>query len=216
MFKFRMDSPFIQIGTKIANMLILNLYFIVGCLPILTIGASVTALFTVCLDMVQDKEDPKITRTFWKAWVRNLGHGILFTLIFGVVLYAIWMNLQLFNKLPDNPLIFLILGILAILLLFVHMFYAFALDARYDNTLLMMLVNSRKICIRYFMKTLMLAGILAVQIMMFYFTNQFFTTIGLFIAPVLMAYTMSQVLVPILENIEVDRYATDGFSISGV
>lgn len=38
--KYRIDSPFVTIGIKIANLLILNFYWLLGCLPLVTIGLS--------------------------------------------------------------------------------------------------------------------------------------------------------------------------------
>lgn len=49
--KLRIDSPIITTGIKLSNLLILNLYWVIGCLPIITIGASTIAAFTVTLKM---------------------------------------------------------------------------------------------------------------------------------------------------------------------
>ena len=49
--KFRIDSPFIQMGIKITNLLILNFFWVIGCIPIITIGTSTIAAFTVTLKM---------------------------------------------------------------------------------------------------------------------------------------------------------------------
>ena len=54
--KLRVDSPIIQAGIKLTNLLILNLYWVIGCLPLVTIGASTTAAFSVTLKMTEDGE----------------------------------------------------------------------------------------------------------------------------------------------------------------
>ena len=86
--RMRMDSPFITAGIKVTNLLLLNLYWLLGCLPIITIGASTIAAFTVTLQMTEDREDPGVTKQFWKAYAANLKHGILLTLIM-----SCWMAL---------------------------------------------------------------------------------------------------------------------------
>jgi uncharacterized membrane protein YesL len=53
---FHPDSKFIAILSKITDMIILNLLFIFSCIPIFTIGASVTALFTVTLKLAIEEE----------------------------------------------------------------------------------------------------------------------------------------------------------------
>jgi len=53
---FHPDSKFIGILSKIADMMLLNLLFIFTCIPIFTIGASITALFTVTLKYAKEEE----------------------------------------------------------------------------------------------------------------------------------------------------------------
>ena len=60
--KLRVDSPVIQAGIKLTNLLILNLYWVIGCLPVLTIGASTAAAFTVTLKMTEDREGTERNR----------------------------------------------------------------------------------------------------------------------------------------------------------
>lgn len=208
-----MDSKFVRIGTKIADLLLLNLYWIVGCLPIATIGTSTIAAFTVTQKMVEDAEDTSITRQFWAAFGKNLRHGIPLTLIAGAVLYSVWLDWQMFNKLPGNPVAFLLLGILATVLLLLHFLYVFPLEARYENRLSAALANSRKICIRFFLRTLSLVGILAIQGFLFTL-NALMLYVGLFCAPILAIYTTSQLVLPIFRILEGDSTAHDGFRIT--
>ena len=97
--KLRVDSPVIQAGIKVTNLLILNLYWILGCVPLVTIGTSTIAAYTVCERLAEDREGVSMTRQFWGAYKANLGHGIALTLIFAAAGYAAWMNWQLFDKL---------------------------------------------------------------------------------------------------------------------
>lgn len=53
---FHPDSKFIGVLSKIADMIILNLLFIFTCIPIFTIGASITALYTVTLKLAKEEE----------------------------------------------------------------------------------------------------------------------------------------------------------------
>ncbi len=43
----RMDSPVLAAGMRITDLLILNLYWLIGCLPLVTIGVSTIAAYTV-------------------------------------------------------------------------------------------------------------------------------------------------------------------------
>lgn len=213
--KLRVDSPIITTGIKISNLLILNLYWVIGCLPIVTIGTSTIAAFTVTLKMSEDREGPGMTAQFWSAYIHNLKHGIPLTLLFAAAVYSVWLDFQLFDKLENNPIGFLILAIVVIALLAVHYLYVFALEARYENRLLASLSNSRKICVRFFVRTLGLAGILFLQFLLFTRVAPVLTYIGVFCAPILMIYTTSQIAMPIFRKLETDSTAHDGFSITG-
>ena len=212
--KFRIDSPFVTVGMKIANLLILNFYWLLGCLPVITIGASTIAAFSVTLKMVEDCEGVSMTGQFWSAYFQNLKHGIPLTLIGGIVLYSVWIDWQMFEKLDGNPVGFLLLAIVAAALLLAHYLYIFPLEARYENKLSVALVNSRRICIRFFLRTLSLAGILLVQAFLFNL-NAVMMYIGVFCAPILAIYTTSQIVMPIFHKIESDSKASDGFAVTG-
>ncbi len=212
--KLTVDSPFIQAGIKATNLLIVNFWLVVGCLPVVTAGASVTAAFTVLLKMSEDREDTGITRAFWRAWAANLKHGVASTVILAACGYSVWMSWQLFEKLPDNPVGFLILAFLVAILAFMHFVYVFPLEARYENSLVQQMRNSRLICIRFFGKTMLLMGILGVQVLLFGFTAPVLTYAGLFFAPALAVYTASQVAMPIFRSLEGDSKASDGITVS--
>ncbi|MCI1664982.1 MAG: YesL family protein [Atopobiaceae bacterium] len=211
----KVDSPFIQAGIKLTNLLILNLFWILGCLPIVTIGASTIAAFTVCLKISEDRESLSMTKQFWQAYVANLKHGILLTLILAAGVYAVWMNFQLFDKLSDNPVGFLILAILMVVLLVSHFLYVFALEARYENTLRQSLINARMLFVRFFPRTLGLLGILLIQYLLFFQTSSVLIYVGVFCAPILTIYTVSQVSMPIFRRLEDDSCDTDALNITG-
>lgn len=210
--KLQMDSPFVQAGIKMTNLLIVNLCWVLGSLPLVTVGASTIAANTVLLRMVENREDVGIFRAFWRAWVQNLGHGVVLTLLLGAAAYSTWMSWQLFEKLPDNPLGFLILAIVIIFLAIVHFVYVFSLEARYKNTIVRALQNSRMICMKYYLKTLGLIGILAVQAAFFLLVSPVITYVGIFVWPALAMYTTCQIALPVFRELEGNAYADDGFS----
>lgn len=213
--KLQIDSPIITTGIKLTNLLILNFYWLLGCLPLVTIGTSTIAAFTVTLKMVEDREEPGMTVQFWSAYIHNLKHGIPLPLILAAAVYSIWLDFQMFNKLENNPMGFLILGLVVIFLLLAHYLYVFPLEARYENKLLTALSNSRKICIRFFVRTLGLVGILVIQVLLFTQVAPVITYIGIFCGPILMIYTTSQIIMPIFRKLDQDNTAHDGFHVGG-
>lgn len=212
--KLRVDSPIIQAGIKITNLLILNLFWVIGCIPIVTIGASTIAAFTVTLKMAEDREESGVTAAFWSAYIKNLKHGIPLTLIFLVGIYSVWMDWQLFDKLEGNPIAFLIMAMLIVMLLAIHFLYIFPLEARYQNSLLTALNNARNIFIRYIGRSLGLVGILFLQFLLFTQVNIVLIFAGFFCMPILMIYTASQVAMPIFHKVEQTGGAPEAFEIT--
>ncbi len=211
--KINIESPWIQAGIKITNILILNFWFVIGCIPVLTIGTSIIAASSVCLKLVEDREESTITASFWKAWKANLGVGILYTAAGLALLWVIWMNWQIFDRFTSAPIVCLLAAILGGVLMVMHFLYAFLLEARYENKPFAAMLNSRKICVRFFVRTLGLAGALFVQYLLFYQTSALLSYIGLFCAPILMIYTICKVGMPILHQLEKDTMAHDGFAV---
>lgn len=65
------DSWIMRILTRIFDLIILNLLFIICSLPVITIGTSLSALYSVTLKMVRNEEG-YIVRGFFKAYKENL------------------------------------------------------------------------------------------------------------------------------------------------
>ena len=76
---FSPDSKFAQVMTSFGEMMILNICYIIGCLPLVTIGAANVAMYTVLGRRLRDG-DRSILIPFFKAWWRNLIPGSLFWL----------------------------------------------------------------------------------------------------------------------------------------
>lgn len=165
--KLRVDSPIIQTGIRLVDLLILNVMWAVGCIPVVTAGASTIAAFTVTLKMAEKRESSGVLAAFWTAYGKNLKHGVPLTLIFAVVVYGIWLDWQLFRNLEGNTAGFLIVALLAGFFLLIHYIYVFPLEARYANTIWRSLANSRRIFMRFFVRTLGLIGILVIQVLIF-------------------------------------------------
>ena len=53
---FGIDSKFYEVVSKIADLVVVNLLFVLCSLPIITIGASTTALYGVTKKMAENRE----------------------------------------------------------------------------------------------------------------------------------------------------------------
>ena len=114
----------------------LNILWLICCLPIVTIGASTTALFYVTLKMAEDRDDG-LTGMFFRAfrqnflpatklWLVLLGAGA-FLAMDGYIVWHIWSQ-SIFWTLVAALLI------VAAIVYAVVLLYAFPLLARFENT----------------------------------------------------------------------------------
>ena len=70
MKKFKIDNRFFSAMDKIGDLVILNFLWLVCSAPVITIGASTTAMCAVAMQMAAG-DDPVIGRAFFKAFKEN-------------------------------------------------------------------------------------------------------------------------------------------------
>ena len=94
---FNPDNPVMEFIAKIFDLVILNLIFIFSCVPIITIGASTSALSYVTLKMVRG-EDPYIWRNFWKSFRQNFKQGTLVWIFSILIFIFLGMDFYIINS----------------------------------------------------------------------------------------------------------------------
>ena len=124
------------------DLFVLNVYFTITSLPIITIGASLTALYTVTYKMVDDHED-SIHKAYLKAWKENFKQSTIMWLI--DLLYIGMMVIEyiyvLRNENQLSKVLFILVGTQFFFLAFAYPLQ-FPLLARYDNTTSRTILNS--------------------------------------------------------------------------
>ena len=136
------DNPIMRGMGRLADFIILNLLWVVCSIPIITIGASTTALNTVMLKLVKNEEG-YIAKGFLKAFKENFKQSTIMWIIFLLISIVFVVDFVSIKLMSDE-----IGGILQILFLFMGallaawMVYAFALQARFVNTVKNTLKNA--------------------------------------------------------------------------
>ena len=106
---FKTQNPVMEFIAKIFDLVILNLIFIFSCVPIITIGASTSALSYVTLKMVRG-EDPYIWRNFWKSFRQNFKQGTLVWIFSILIFIFLGMDFYIINS--QNTSLFAVVRIL--------------------------------------------------------------------------------------------------------
>lgn len=124
----------ISVLSKIIDFLVLNFLFVITSLPVITIGASVTALYSVTLKMARNEES-YIARSYFRAFKRNFKASALPFLLFIFAFSIIGMNIAISYQIPG--IFFMILRAVStifLVCLFVCAKYYFPILARFDFT----------------------------------------------------------------------------------
>ena len=91
---FDIDGPVVQFLSKVADLMWLNILTIVCCIPVITIGASLTALNYMALKIVRN-EETYITKGFFKAFKENFKQSTVIWLIFMVLFSVIYVDYRI-------------------------------------------------------------------------------------------------------------------------
>lgn len=128
---FDLDGPVYRAGTEVADVLILTFYWIICSLPIITVGASTTAVFYVYGKKVRG-EDAYITKDFFKSFKENFVASIPVTIGIGFL----WLSCALYRMILMNygktpSFIFTGLALFLILEACIMTIYVFAILSRF-------------------------------------------------------------------------------------
>ena len=91
---FSMDSPFFSFMSRLADIVLLNLLYIICCLPVFTIGAATSALYYQVMKMSKNEES-YVFRGFFKAFRENFKKATpawLILLGIAVFLYLVFVS----------------------------------------------------------------------------------------------------------------------------
>jgi uncharacterized membrane protein YesL len=157
----------------------------------------------VTLKIVENNEG-HVVRQFIKAFRENWRQGIPLGMISIIAAYCAYLNFEMFNKLEDNPTLFLIAGIIIIFVGLIHITFAFPLCARYKNSLWQTLNNAKEIAFKFYFRTIILWIVVAGLTVVFMF-NEKMMFIGLLVGPVSIFLVVSAFAIRMFRCIEKDQ-----------
>jgi len=200
---FSLDSKFMRFVDQLVDVVLLNLLWLVCCLPIITIGASTVAAYRVSMRML-DSEEGYIAKSFFKAFRANFVQGTMLWLLNAAAMYALYLDWQIILKSANPSIILILVSILSTVFIFCVFIYSYPLTSRYENTLKRILENSLIISVRYFVKTLILILVLALEVCLFMW-NRPMQIIGALVGPMILIYTVSGISKRIFQKIDSDN-----------
>lgn len=139
---FNLDNWIMRFFSRIFDIVILNFTFIICCIPIITIGASLTAMYSITLKIVRNEES-HIIRGFLKAFKQNFRQGTIIGMLAIIITLFITVDLRIIGIIGDDRLkVMQVLCYIVAIWGYIIFLYAFPLLAKFKNTIKEVFKNS--------------------------------------------------------------------------
>ena len=151
------DGKFVKVLNRIADLVGLNLLAILFCIPIITIGASITAVYG-CIFRIQEKREGYLTKDFWKLFKECFRSSTIIYLVGVAVVAMLYLDYQIFGT--DSRLDILQVLVVAGGIVVAEIFtYAFPMESYFENSLKATVKNALLLGISNIPYTLLMLGI---------------------------------------------------------
>lgn len=132
---FNLDSPLMAFLSKVADLMILNLLTLLLCIPIITAGDAITALYYMTIKMVRG-EECYIVRGYFKSFKENFKQATIIWILAVLLFLVLWGDFWIINNsgISFGRVMTVLLIIVSIIYLFT-MLYVFPVLSRFVNTI---------------------------------------------------------------------------------
>lgn len=181
---FSYDSKFAQVMSFVADLLILNVLFLLCCLPIVTIGAAQAGLYTA----VRRLEDPTDGRSCYKAFFEGFKNGFLritVTHIIFLVLIAVafWSMVIAFQAKDTGLLVHWAVPCVVLVILMILQALSTVFHSQFDCTAFNLIRNSLMLLVTHPLRSILVAALSWAPALLFYLVPDWFLKLGaLFVA----------------------------------
>ena len=204
---FNTDNPFFSFFGKLADAVVLHFLWLLCCLPVFTIGPATIALYYVLMKEIRN-EGKQYYRMYFRAFKENFRQGILLGIIFVVVAAILVFTTFLYRNLYQefgiafmDGMSYITIGLLVVwIMLFT---YAFALFARFNNTVPKTLLNALLLMIRYIGWTFVMAVLFVTFYLLIIFLSRYLFILiipGYGFIALVNSYILHRILEPFAEK----------------
>ena len=169
---FDLESPFMQTMGKVADLMWLNILTLICCVPIVTVGAAMTALHYSALKIARN-EECYITKDYFKSFKENFKQGTVIWLIQLFIFLVLVGDFYIIEKAEVDlgSKMQLLLMVVAIVVLYTSMFI-YPVLAKFENSVLQTIKNAFFIGVLQFPKTILMMFLAVAPFALFIFFEQ--------------------------------------------
>lgn len=200
---FDLDNVFFRFMEKAVDIIILNFLWTIFSLPIITIGASTTALYYV-VEKLAKNEEGYLVKEFWYGFKNNLKKATIMWSIMLIVIGVILSDIYFFSRI-NSKLGIIGSGIFTLILIIFLLIalYIFPLVAKYENNIKSTFINAFILAFGNLFTSISLLMIIGFLLYGFYVSVSFMTI--LIISGVgIYGYLSSRIVSIILEKLSVN------------
>lgn len=177
---FKYDGLYSRTISLVVDLFLMNILFVILCLPIVTIGPNITALFRVMFNLI-DKKGSSIVVTYFKTFKNSFKQSLGLFLISVISLIIVIGDLYYFNVFLDiNSILINGLFIFVLFLVMNISIYSYTQISFFDNKLLYVLKNSLLLSISNLKNTLLISLVYIIPFVLFFIENELLPFILLF------------------------------------
>lgn len=163
---FDLDNPVFRFLSRLVDLVVLNVIFLISCIPIFTIGTALTALYYVCIND-WDPQDAHIIKKYTKSFKENFKKSTVIWFIMlaaGVIIGTdLWYILSQWRTTgSDGYKIGIVLCTICFILYLCIFTYVWPIQAKFENKILRTIQNALGMAIAHLPETIIawcIAGI---------------------------------------------------------
>ena len=187
--QYNQDSKFWHFATLVADFILLNLLFIVLCIPVVTIGPAISALIHTTLKLSED-ENRTLIKPFWNEFKHDIIKKMLLWIVYLVLIAALVYMAQFYwNFANNNAELFKIIGFMLFMLsafilvvTIVASIIGLAMTTQYFSPIKRLVKNSYLLIIIMPVQSLIMAAVIVAATLFFIYQTvpvlSFFLIIG--------------------------------------
>ena len=201
---FNMDNKFFVFMGRLADLCMLNILCIVCCIPVITAGASLTALYYVTLKMARNEES-YIFRSFFKSFKQNFRQATVINLIMLAAAALLYLDTRITKAMADPmgkilAMIFALFTMIYVIILL----YLYPVLAKFYNSVKNTFKNALLMGIRHLPYTFLMLAVCASPLLILFIPSfqvqMFLILVLILIGPALAAYCNSHFFVRIFDK----------------
>lgn len=203
---FNPDSRIMIFLSRVADLVILNILWLVCCIPVVTIGASTTAMYHVIRHWQKDSVS-SVVRDFFQSFKEDFKQATPVYLILLIPTVAVVMNAMLiFN--PENsaavPSYLLVIWFISALILLFISSFVYPVMAFFADSIFKTLRNAMVLALANLPRTILISVLNLLPVILLFVNLSFFLQSSIFwllIGGALVAYLNMSILKPVFKKL---------------